>query len=296
MAASNCDAAATCDPPIGAGDGRISQLWTGSAAGSGGDKVTIQHGSSAYLVVPGATGGSLVDSDGRYVVYDGGSPYKQYIGSPDAPNNARVLYSRPVSAAALSGSTLWTAGTTAGCLSQTDLTTRKTVQTVATGAPCVPSELQAAAGRWVYWSCGSSGPAGVWGGAGKRALWSTRTSGNSGAHAVMQNDGNLVVYRRTSGTGRRPTVNRSHEVGLEQLTSREFDVFKLLVCGYHNEEIAKILVVAESTVKSYVQRLYDKLGVRDRVQVVVYAYEHGLIVMGQSGWQQVESACWPGRV
>ncbi|TKA11225.1 response regulator [Actinacidiphila oryziradicis] len=95
---------------------------------------------------------------------------------------------------------------------------------------------------------------------------------------------------------RRPTVNRSHEVGLEQLTSREFDVFKLLVCGYHNEEIAKILVVAESTVKSHVQRLYDKLGVRDRVQVVIYAYEHGLIVMGQSGWQQVESACWPDRV
>lgn len=86
---------------------------------------------------------------------------------------------------------------------------------------------------------------------------------------------------------RRPTVNRSQEVGLEQLTSREFDVFKLLVCGYHNEEIAKILVVAESTVKSHVQRLYDKLGVRDRVQVVIYAYEHGLIVMGQPAWEKL---------
>ncbi|MFJ5035682.1 hypothetical protein ACIQB5_48595 [Streptomyces sp. NPDC088560] len=42
-----------------------------------------------------------------------------------------------------------------------DLTTRRTVQTVPTDAPCVPSELQAAAQHWVYWSCGPSGPAGV---------------------------------------------------------------------------------------------------------------------------------------
>jgi DNA-binding NarL/FixJ family response regulator len=81
---------------------------------------------------------------------------------------------------------------------------------------------------------------------------------------------------------RRPTVGRTQADGLQQLTSREFDVFKLLICGYHNEEIAKMLVVAESTVKSHVQRLYDKLGVRDRVQLVIYAYEHGLITRGQS--------------
>ncbi|MEU5311951.1 response regulator transcription factor [Streptomyces sp. NPDC021562] len=88
---------------------------------------------------------------------------------------------------------------------------------------------------------------------------------------------------------RRPTVTRTQEDGLDRLTSREFDVFKLLVCGYHNEEIAKLLVVAESTVKSHVQRLYEKFGVRDRVQLVIYAYEHGLISLGQSAWQKQRS-------
>jgi DNA-binding NarL/FixJ family response regulator len=79
---------------------------------------------------------------------------------------------------------------------------------------------------------------------------------------------------------KRPTISHAADAGLERLTDRERDVFRMLVCGYHNEEIAKMLVVAESTVKSHVQRLYGKLGVRDRVQVVIYAYEHGLIAPG----------------
>lgn len=79
---------------------------------------------------------------------------------------------------------------------------------------------------------------------------------------------------------KRPTVSRAAGVTLNRLTQRERDVFRMLVCGYHNGEIAKALVVEESTVKSHVQRLYGKLGVRDRVQVVIYAYEHGLIAPG----------------
>ncbi|MFF4214048.1 hypothetical protein ACFYZE_32830 [Streptomyces sp. NPDC001796] len=161
FAPTHCDTAATCNPPVATGDGNISQLWPNADAQ--GDAVTVQTpNNSAVLVTPGATGGTLVDAEGRYVVYNGGSTDKQYIGDADAGGNSHVLFSRPVSAAALSGSTVWVPGATAGTLTQIDLTTRRTVQTVATGAPCVPGELQAAAQHWVYWSCGPSGPAGVW--------------------------------------------------------------------------------------------------------------------------------------
>ena len=158
-APSDCDTATNCAPPTGTGDGRISQLWKN--ANSDGDAVTVQEGSSGYLITPHATGGTLVDSDGRYTVYDGGSTGKQYIGDIDAPNNDRVLFTRPVTGAGLSGSTLWAADSTRGQVSATDLTTGKTMQSIETGAPCVPTEVQAAADRWVYWSCGTSGPAGV---------------------------------------------------------------------------------------------------------------------------------------
>ena len=58
-------------------------------------------------------------------------------------------------------------------------------------------------------------------------------------------------------------------------------MFRLLVRGYRNEDIARLLTLGESTVKSHVQHLYQKLGVRDRVQVVIYAYEHGLVQPGR---------------
>ncbi|WBO64312.1 hypothetical protein [Streptomyces camelliae] len=160
FAPTHCDTAATCNPPIATGDGNISQLWP--AANSEGDAVTVQSpGDSAEMVTPGATGGTLVDAEGPYVVYNGGSTKKQYIGDADMGGTSHVLFSRPISAAALSGSTVWVPGSTAGTLTQIDLTTQRTVQTVPTDAPCVPSELQAAAQHWVYWSCGPSGPAGV---------------------------------------------------------------------------------------------------------------------------------------
>ncbi|MER6358851.1 hypothetical protein ABT186_45520 [Streptomyces sp. NPDC001634] len=158
---SDCDTAAACNPPIATGDGNISQLWPN--ANAQGDAVTVQSpGYSPVLVTSGATGGTLVDAEGPYVVYNGGSTKRQYLGDAYAGGNSHVLFSRPVSAAALSGSTVWVPGAAAGTLVQIDLTTQRTVQSVATGALCVPSELQAAAQHWVYWSCGSSGPAGVW--------------------------------------------------------------------------------------------------------------------------------------
>lgn len=86
-----------------------------------------------------------------------------------------------------------------------------------------------------------------------------------------------VTRKLISEFARRPVLDSTAVPALVDLTPRELDVFRLLVRGYRNEDIAKMLVLGESTIKSHVQHLYLKLGVRDRVQLVVYAYENGLI-------------------
>jgi DNA-binding NarL/FixJ family response regulator len=68
--------------------------------------------------------------------------------------------------------------------------------------------------------------------------------------------------------------------GLDQLTPRELEVFRLLATGKTNGEIAAELIVGETTIKTHVTRILMKLGVRDRVQAVVLAYETGLISPG----------------
>jgi len=90
-----------------------------------------------------------------------------------------------------------------------------------------------------------------------------------------------VTRRLIEAFARRPPEVAPAPSKLASLTSRERDVLLLLARGRSNAEIATALFVSEATVKTHVGNLLSKLGLRDRVQAVILAYETGLIIPGE---------------
>jgi DNA-binding NarL/FixJ family response regulator len=86
-----------------------------------------------------------------------------------------------------------------------------------------------------------------------------------------------AVTRRVIEEVARHAPRAASQAELVHLTERELDVLRLVAAGCTNGEIAEQLYVGEATVKTHVSNLLAKLGLRDRVQAVVFAYESGLV-------------------
>jgi DNA-binding NarL/FixJ family response regulator len=102
-------------------------------------------------------------------------------------------------------------------------------------------------------------------------------------HTIAEGDALLspsVTSRVIERMARQPSPDARHGARLEELTPREREVLALVAHGLSNGEIADTLVIGESTVKTHVKRILAKLGARDRVQAVIFAYETGLVQPG----------------
>jgi len=90
-----------------------------------------------------------------------------------------------------------------------------------------------------------------------------------------------VTRRVIEEYSRRPAP-RSNDADLHRLTEREVEVLQLLATGKSNSELAAHLYLGEGTIKTHVSNVLTKLGLRDRMQAVVFAYESGLVEPGRS--------------
>lgn len=98
-------------------------------------------------------------------------------------------------------------------------------------------------------------------------------------HTIAAGDSLLspsVTRRVIDRMAQQPTPELAGLAKLDELTRREREVLELVARGLSNREIAKELVVEESTIRTHVKRILMKLGLRDRIQIVIFAYETGV--------------------
>ncbi|GGS86214.1 FG-GAP-like repeat-containing protein [Streptomyces chromofuscus] len=146
--------------PYATGDGRaVTFTATPDPVGSYVQSLD-ENDEAGFFYLPSASG-TVLDVTGRYAIVNGSSPAKQYVGDLGVHRDLRPVVTRSVTAASVWGTSLWTPGSGTGVVTAKDLKTGNVTDTVSTGAPCVPKELQVV-GRWIYWSCGPTATAGVW--------------------------------------------------------------------------------------------------------------------------------------
>ena len=98
-------------------------------------------------------------------------------------------------------------------------------------------------------------------------------------HTIARGDALLsasVTRRVIDRMVQHPTPELTDQAKLDDLTRREREVFELAARGLSNREIATELVVEESTIRSHIKRILMKLALRDRIQIVIFAYETGI--------------------
>ncbi len=100
-----------------------------------------------------------------------------------------------------------------------------------------------------------------------------------GLRTVSRGDALLApeITRRLIEEFTERPMQRERPAALDRLTARELEIFELLARGLSNAEIARELFVSDATAKTHVSNVLTKLGLRDRVQAVILAYESGLV-------------------
>ncbi|WP_409058515.1 FG-GAP repeat domain-containing protein [Streptomyces sp. SYP-A7185] len=199
-----------CSQIRGTTDGRLAWLEHQETH----DRIRVDGPGSGDLdeiTVP--TGGTITDLSGKYVIHTTDTKQNVHRIGSTSP-----VLTRAPGAAALWGDVLWTPGSAPGTLTGYDLTAKKTVEEVSTGAACDPAEIQAL-GRRLYWSCGGDGPAGVYDRTEKKSVAVPAGEALLGDGYVVTHDkkaGKLALTTVSGGTAATRDIGELPDTGLSQ--------------------------------------------------------------------------------